>query len=317
MKTALIIGGTGQIGVYLAKHLIRKKYKVFISTRKINSNKKNKFKILNIIKKVSFLKLNLNKKKQIFKLINKIKPDQIYYLAAQSSISKSFKIPKETFKINFHGCKNVLEALKKNNFQGKFLNMASSDIFGNQKGFNSLKKKLIPLSPYGKAKLKSFNLTIKYRKKFKLKTYNAIIFNCESIFRHQNFVIPKVCLSAIKNFRGSKKKFEFGNINVVRDWGWAEEYSEGIYKILQKKPDDIVIASGKSFKLKDLIMYAYDFFNLDWKNYIIETDKFKRPKEIKETKVNIKGTKTKISWEAKIDGKKVILKLIKYYLKKN
>ena len=317
MKTALIIGGSGQIGVYLANHLIKKKYKVFISTRKINSNKKKKFQILNIYKKVNFLKLNLYKKKEIFKLINKIKPDEIYYLAAQSSISKSFKIPKKTFQVNFQGCKNVLETLKKNNFTGKFLNMASSEIFGNQKGFNSLAKKLTPISPYGKAKLKSFNLTKKYRKEFKLKTYNAIIFNCESIFRPKNFVIPKICLAAIKNFKGSMNKVEFGNINVVRDWGWAEEYCKGIYKIIQNKPDDIIIASGRSFKLKDLIIYAYNFFNLNWKNYIIEADKYKRPKEVKETKVIIKETKNKINWEAKIDGKKVVLKLINYYLKKS
>ena len=219
-------------------------------------------------------------------------------------------------KINFNACKNVLEVLKENNFSGRFLNMSSSEIFGNQKGINSLNKRLNPISPYGKAKLKSFNLTKKYRKKYKLKTYNAIISNCESIFRPKNFVIPKICLAAIKNFKGSKKKIEFGNINVVRDWGWAEEYSEGIYKIIHNEPDDIILASGKSFKLKDLIIFAYKFFNLDWKNYIIQTSRFKRPKEIKKIKISINTTKNKINWQTKIDGKKIIIKLIKYYLKK-
>ena len=149
--------------------------------------------------------------------------------------------------------------LKEINFSGKFLNIASSEIFGNQKGFKSLNKKLKPISPYGKAKLKSFNLTKNFRKVFGLKTYNGILFNCESILRPKKFVIPKICLSAIKAFKGYKRKIKFGDINVVRDWGWVEEYAEGIYKITQKKPDDIIIATGKSFKLRDLIKsFSFD-----------------------------------------------------------
>ncbi len=315
MKIALIIGGTGQIGVYLANHLLKKNYKVFISSRKITNYKKNKFKIINIYKKINFIKLNLYKKKEILDLIKKTKPNNIYYLAGQSSVDKSFKNPKETIMSNFNGCKNVLEVLKEIKFSGKFLNTASSEIFGNQKGFKSLNKKLKPVSPYGKAKLKSFNLTKSFRKKFKLKTYNAILFNCDSILRPKNFVIPKICLSAIKAFDGRKEKIKFGDLNVVRDWGWVEEYVEGIYKITQKKPDDIIIASGKYFKLKDLIKYAYKFFNLNWEDYIIQTSKLKRPEEIKEVKVKTKQTCYKIGWKAKTDGKKVILKLIKYYLK--
>ena len=316
MKIALIIGGTGQIGVYLANQLLKKKYKVFISSRKITNEKKNKFKIINIYKKINLLKLNLYKKKEVLELIKKIKPNSIFYLAGQSSVDKSFKKPKETIISNFYGCKNVLESLKEIKFSGKFLNIASSEIFGNQKGFKSLNKKLKPVSPYGKAKLKSFNLTKKFRKKFRLKTYNAIIFNCDSILRPKNFVIPKICLSAIRAFDGYKEKIKFGDLNIVRDWGWVEEYVVAIYKTTRKKPDDIIIASGKYFKLKNLIKYAYKFFNLNWEDYIIQTSKLKRPEEIKEVKVNTKQTHRKIGWKAKTDGKKVILKLIKYYLNK-
>ena len=316
MKTALIIGGTGQIGVYLANHLLKKKYKVFVSSRKINSEKKNKFKILKIYKKINFVNFNLYKKKEIFKIINKVKPNDIFYLAGQSSVDRSFKRPAETIKSNYEGCKNILEVLVEINFKGKFLNTASSEIFGNQKGFRSLNKKLKPVSPYGKAKLKSFKITRTFRKNFQLKTYNAIIFNCDSILRPKDFVIPKICLSAINASRGSVIKIKFGDVNIVRDWGWVEEYVVGIYRIIQKKPDDIILATGKYFKLKDLIKYAYGFFNLDWKNYIIETNELKRPKEIREVKVSTKQTKNKIKWVAKTDGEKSVLKLIKYYLKK-
>jgi GDPmannose 4,6-dehydratase len=316
LKVALIIGGTGQIGVYLANQLLKRKYKVFISSRKITNHKKNKFKIINIYKKVNFIKLNLYKKEEILKLIKKVKPETIYYLAGQSNVDKSFINPKETIDSNFYGCKNVLETLEEIKFSGKFLNVASSEIFGNQKGFKSLNKKLKPVSPYGKAKLKSFNLTRNFRKKFNLKTYNAILFNCDSILRPKNFVIPKICLSAIRAFRGYKEKVKFGDLSVVRDWGWVEEYVECIYKITQKKPDDIIIATGKYFKLKDLIQYAYAFFDLNWKDYIIQTNKLKRPQEMKEVKVNTKQTQNKIDWKAKTTGKEVILKLIKYYLNK-
>ena len=315
MKKSLIIGGTGQIGVYLANELLKQKYKVFISSRKITPNKKKKFKKINIYQKVSFVKLNLYKKKEILKLIKKINADNIFYLAGQSSVDKSFKKPKETIISNFNGCKNVLEILKETKFSGKFINIASSEIFGNQKGLKSLKKKLKPVSPYGKAKLKSFNLTKNFRKKFKLKTYNAILFNCDSILRPKNFVIPKICLSAIKAYNGYKRKIKFGDLSVVRDWGWVEEYVKGIYKTTQKKPDDIIIATGKYFKLEDLIRHAYNFFNLDWRDYVVETNKFKRPKEIRIVKVNTKQTFSKIGWKAKMDGKNVITKLTKYYLK--
>ena len=315
MKRALIIGGTGQIGVYLANELVKKKYKVFISSRKINNHKKNKFKIINIYQKVNFVRLNLYKKIEVQKLIKKINADSIFYLAGQSNVDKSFKKPKETITSNYNGCKNVLEILRETKFSGKFINIASSEIFGNQKGFKSLKKKLKPVSPYGKAKLKSFNLTRNFRKKFKLKTYNAIVFNCDSILRPKNFVIPKICLSAIKAHNGYKKKIKFGDLSVVRDWGWVEEYVEGIYKITLQKPDDIIIASGKYFRLKDLIRHAYNLFNLDWKNYIIETNKLKRPIEIRVVKVNTEQTFNKIGWKAKTDGKNVITKLTKYYLK--
>ena len=314
MKRALIIGGTGQIGVYLANELVKKKYKVFISSRKINNHKKNKFKIINIYQKVNFVRLNLYKRIEVQKLIKKINADSIFYLAGQSNVDKSFKKPKETITSNYNGCKNVLEILRETKFSGKFINIASSEIFGNQKGFKSLKKKLKPVSPYGKAKLKSFNLTRNFRKKFKLKAYNAILFNCDSILRPKNFVIPKICLSAIKTYNVYKKKIKFGDLSVVRDWGWAEEYVEGIYKITLQKPDDVIIATGKYFRLKDLIRHAYNLFNLDWKNYIIETNKLKRPIEIRVVKVNTEQTFNKIGWKAKTDGKNVITKLTKYYL---
>ena len=314
MKRALIIGGTGQIGVYLANELVKKKYKVFISSRKITTHKKNKFKIINIYQKVNFVRLNLYKKIEVLKLIKKINADSIFYLAGQSNVDKSFKKPKETIASNFNGCKNVLEILRETKFSGKFINIASSEIFGNQKGFKSLKKKLKPVSPYGKAKLKSFNLTKNFRKKFKLKAYNAILFNCDSILRPKNFVIPKICLAAIKAYNGYKKKIKFGDLSVVRDWGWVEEYVEGIYKITLQKPDDIIIATGKYFRLKDLIRHAYNLFNLDWRDYIFETNKLKRPKEIRVVKVSVKQTFNKIGWKAKTDGKSIITRLTKYYL---
>ena len=140
MKIALIIGGTGQIGVYLANYLLKKNYKVFISTRKITNHKKNKFKIINIHKKINFVKLNLYKRKESLDLIKKIKPNSIYYLAGQSSVDKSFKNPKETIMSNFYGCKNVLEVLKEIKFSGKFLTKYTKQFLRFTTGLGVFKK---------------------------------------------------------------------------------------------------------------------------------------------------------------------------------
>ena len=235
VNKVLIIGGSGQIGFYLTKFLI-KKNEIYISTRNKNSKKIKKLK--NIFIKAKIINLNILNKKNIIYNIKKINPNYIFYLAGQSSVEYSFKKKRETLLSNYLGCKNVLDAIIKLNIDVKFFNASSSEIYGNIKKMINIHSKKEPVSPYGKAKLQSFNLIQDYRKKYNLKLYNGVIFNCESNDRPKNYVFPKICMSALiakkKIEKGEIKKFDFGNVNIKRDWGWCEEYVNLIWQNIKK-----------------------------------------------------------------------------------
>jgi GDPmannose 4,6-dehydratase len=321
-KTVLIIGGTGQLGFYLTNYLSKKKLKLYISTRNLHSSRVFFFK-KNFKNKISFIKINVFKEKKIYNILKRIEPDYIFFLSGQSSVFRSFKKKKETLKSNFINCKIVLDAIIRSGIKVKFFNACSSEIFGNTKKkiqINSIKK---PVSPYGQAKLKSFNLVKKYRKIYKLELYNGIIFNCESILRPKHFVIPKICLAAIAANDNEKKNsnqkiyFRFGNIDIKRDWGWCDEYIKKIWKLIHTHNYDFIIATGKTYSLKKLLSVAFSFFNLNWKNYVVSRKKFFRKREINSSAVNFTNLKKYLEIPPKIDGPKIILKMIKYYKKKH
>ena len=311
----LIVGGSGQIGFYLTKYLLNKKnIEIYVSTRNKNSLKFKRF-IKLIPKKVNYIKLNINNKNDIAYNLKKIKPNYIFFLAGQSSVYKSFYKKKETFISNYQACKNFIELIIKNKLNLKFFNASSTEIFGNKKKKLELSSNKKPVSPYGCSKLKSFNLVLNYRKRFKLKVYNGILSNCESLLRSKNFILPKICICAVKAKNNIKKgkiiKFKFGNINIKRDWGWAEEYVKIIWEHMKKKEHDFFIATCKSFALKKLFNIAFSKFGLDWKKHIIIDKKLFRKKEINSVEVSQKYRSKKI----KTDGKKIIIKLLKHYKK--
>jgi GDPmannose 4,6-dehydratase len=310
----LIIGGSGQFGYYFCKIFLKKDYKIYLTTRNIKNTKLKK--IRNLSKKISIFKLNVLNPKQVRRSLLSIQPNYILYLAGQSSPAKSFILKKETLSSNFLGCKNFLKLIKKFNLKTKFFYASSSEIFGNinrKVNIYTIKK---PVSPYGVSKLKAFNLVKKYREKFYLPFYNGIIFNTESPLRPKNFLIPKICLSAIKA-KISKKKilFKFGNINVKRDWGWCEEYVLIIWKILQKEPKDFMIATGKTYSVKFLLNIAFSYFNLNWRDYVIVDKSLFREREINCVAANIYHLKNIIKFLPKINGIDIIKKLLLFYQK--
>lgn len=320
MNKIFIIGGTGQFGFYLSKLLLKYNNKIYITSRNIHSDRIKFFK-KNFKNKVSYIELDIYNKKKIYSYLKKIKPDYIFYLAGQSSVFRSFKEEKETFKSNFDGCKNVLDILIRLNIDTKFFNASSSEMFGNIKDKIAIHSKKKPVSPYGKAKLKAYNLVKKYRKKFNLKLYNGIIFNCESHIRPNDFVIPKICLSAIQakvaTTQNKRIFFKFGNLNIKRDFGWCEEYVKHIWRYMHSKNYDFIIATGKSYSLKKLLNEAFKFFKLDWKKYVIENKNFYRKKEIISVEANSKYLKSEYKNIPKINGIQIVKKLIRYYLKNN
>jgi GDPmannose 4,6-dehydratase len=316
-KTALIVGGTGQFGFYIAKLLLQKRYKVYISTRSFKNHKLNKFRSLKT--KINFIKINILKNSDIKNKILRISPYYIFYLAGQSSVFNSFYKKKETLDSNFLGCKKFLDAIFQLKLDVKFFNASSSEIFGNVAKKIKINSRKNPISPYADAKLKSFKIVKKYRKIYNLKVYNGVIFNCESYLRPDNFIVPKICHSAIQSkklFNIKKKKIiKFGNINVYRDWGWCEEYASIIWKYLQKSPQDFIVATGKTFSVKKLLHEAFSFFKLNWKDYVIIDKSLFRKKEIYSSKANINQLKKDINYVPSINGINIVRKIIKYYLK--
>ena len=312
-KNILIIGGTGQYGMTLSQMLSKKKYKVFATSRYIK-----KVNYLNLkYPKIKYLKLNVINKNEIKKILKKTNPSIIFYFAGQSSPQKSFKKKSETLKSNFEGCKNILEIIYKANIKLKFLNAASSEMYGNIKNKIDLNTPKKPLNPYGIAKKKSFNLLKKYREKFNMQNYNAIIFNTESFYRNEN-ILAKVCIGAIKAFK-FEKKLTLENINFSREWNWCEEQCELLMKFIKKKPQDFILSNGKSYSIKKMLYYAFHFFNLNYKDYLNLRLKKLKNIDVNSKKSNYKKylNKNKINFKSKIFGKKLIYKMINFYLKKN
>lgn len=307
---AIIVGGTGQFGILLAKKLLKKNFKVIITTRLVKNAKK---KIKD--KKLYIKKLDILKKKEIKKLLQKNKPKIIFYTAGQSSPGKSFKNKRETYLSNYVGCRNFLEVIKKFKIDSKFINFSSCEIYGNYKGkisVNTIKK---PISPYGLAKLKAHNETKYYRDNFYLKSYNAIIFNTESILRPKNYLVPKICLAAI---RAKKKniKTEFGNLNISREWNWCEEQCKYLLMFVNKKPQDFILSNGRSYSAINLMKFAFEYFGLNFKKYISVNKKFIREKDSKLKKSNYLQClrRNNIKRKDKFFGKKIIYRLIKHYI---
>ena len=310
-KKVIIIGGTGQYGITLSQILIKNNFKLFITSRsskKIQDLKK-------IYHKVEFIKLSIYNKKQIEILLNRIKPSVLFYFAGQSSPKKSFKYKTETLKSNYTGCKIFLDIIYKNNYKIKFFNATSSEMYGHIHNKIDLKTPKKPLNPYGVAKKKSFNLVKKYRELYGMSNYNAIMFNTDSILRNRDFLISKICIGAIKAFR-NKKKLTVNNIIVSREWNWCEEQCTLLFKFLSKKPQDFILSNGKSYTVRQMLIFAYQYFNLDFKKFV--NVKFKKLKkdEVKEKRSNYRKyfRKNKINFKSKIFGKKLIFKMIKFYL---
>ena len=191
-------------------------------------------------------------------------------------------------------------------------------MYGHIKGkinFDTIKK---PVNPYGYAKAFAFDLTKKYRNKYNLSSYNAIIFNTESIHRKKNHLIPKICIAALKA-KNLKKITTFGNLNISREWNWADEQMKCLIKFINKAPQDFILSNGKNFKAKDMLKYAFEYFSLDYKKFIRVDKKFYRKNDVKNKKSNyLKCLKrNKLKRKDKYYGKTLIIKLINYYQKQH
>ena len=306
-KIAIITGIRGQDGTYLSKLLLKKNYKVIGI-----SNPKNKSKIK--LNKVNVKSIDLNNFKKISELIRKTKPNEIYHLAAQSFIN--YKFEDEFFKLNpnINGTHYILSSIKKYSPETKFYFAASSEIFGDAKNYpQNEKSEFNPRSAYGISKVAGFHLTKNYREAYNLFSCSGILYNHESPLRNENFVSRKITSSIARIISKKQKYLTLGSINSKRDWGYAEDYVEAMWKMLQqKKPQDFVIGTGKIHSVKDFLKIAFDYVGLDYKKYVKFDKKFMRPKDNIILNADFKKAKKILNWSPKTNFKQLVYKMVDF-----
>lgn len=264
-KIALIIGGLGQDGSYIADLLLKKNYKIVCISSQISNKKKWRHKFLKIEKKIIYKKINILNSKKLSKLFNLFTFDEVYNFAAQSLVEKSFALGKKTILTNCYGLYNLLENIKDKNI--KFYHSSSSEIFGDtRKKFVSLKSNTNPTSIYAASKIFGQNLLDVYKKKYNINACYGILFNHESPLRDKNFVSKKICKSIVEIFNKKRKYLNIGNIYIKRDWGFSKEYMNIVWKNMQKKKlNNFLLGTGKLYTIKYFIEKCFEHYNIHLK----------------------------------------------------
>jgi len=311
-KRALICGISGQDGALLSKFLLDKNYIVFGTSRDINANNFTNLVHLNIKNNVILLNMSPEDFKSVFVTIKESNPDEVYFLAGQTSVGLSFELPMETLNSISIGTLNILEACKMINKNIKIYNAGSSEIFGNTKIDNPATEKsnFNPRSPYAISKAASTWLVSNYREAYGIFACTGILFNHESIYRPERFVTQKIIKTAKNISQGSKEKLKLGRLDIIRDWGFAEEYVEAMWLMLQlNHPEDFLIATGFSYSLLDFVKIAFEQYNLNWSNFVVSDPSLYRPTDILSSYANPINAKIKLGWEAKTQLKSLIKKM--------
>lgn len=325
-KRALITGIGGQDGSYLTEHLLSKNYEVFGLLPRRSSPELQTNRIDHLLERINLSYGDVMDLSNLNHALKQIKPHEIYHLAAQSHVGVSFLSPTLTTEIDYLGTLNMLEALRLNCKNSKFYNASSSEMFGNMGKRNKLNEKSImnPASPYAIAKLASYHITKIYRESYKIFAVNGILFNHESERRGLNFVTAKIVHGALSIKYNLKKKLELGNLDAARDWGYAGDYVKAMWLMLQqKKPIDLVIATGETKTVRDVCKYVFKKVGLkDYKKYIVTKKKFLRPNELHHLNGDSKLAKKKIGWKPTITFENLLDDMIsnieaKMFSKKN
>jgi GDPmannose 4,6-dehydratase len=318
-KKALIIGISGQDGAYLSRLLLEKKYEVYGTSRDIGDKNFEGIRSIGVEDEVKKIKMMPSNFKDVYSTISKVLPDEIYNLSGQSSVSLSFQKPLEAFLSISVTTSNILEAIRIIDRDIKFYNAGSGEVFGNTYGHPANEETPFnPISPYGLAKAQSTMQVKLYRETFRIYACTGILFNHESPLRPEHYVTQKIIKAACRIGQGSNEKLLLGNINISRDWGYAPEYVEAMWRILQqKKPQDIIIATGRSVSLEYLINTAFNFFNLNWKDHVLTEDSLIRKAEILTGLADPSKAKEVLGWKASYSIENVVENMIQESLKSN
>lgn len=300
-KRALVIGVSGQDGSLLARFLLNKGYEVWGTSRDVKTQNFNNHIKLNTSDQIKILEWSTQDLASLVNIISMTSPDEIYNLSGQTSVGMSFTNPVEAFNSIVLTTHYLLEAVRKSNQPIRLFNAASSECFGNTFSPVTESSPLNPFSPYGVAKASAFLNVANYRNIYDLFCLSGILFNHDSPLRPNHFVLKKVTQTAKRIALGSDEKLELGDISIIRDWGWAPDYVEGMWLMLQQdEPKDYILASGKSHSLAHLVETTFSLLNLDWQDHVTINHSFKRPMEILESRANPSLAENNLGWKAKL-----------------
>jgi GDPmannose 4,6-dehydratase len=307
MKKALICGISGQDGAYLARFLLDKGYAVHGTSRDAQVSTFRNLEILGIRDRVMLHSMALNDFRSVLQVINKVKPDEIYNLAGQTSVGLSFEQPVETMESITFGTLNLLEVIRFIDSPIKFYNAGSSECFGNTGDRTADETTAFsPRSPYAVAKAAAHWQVASYREAYNLFACSGILFNHESPLRPKRFVTQKVVTTAVEISKGKTEKLQLGDLSIRRDWGWAPEYVEAMYLMLQApQPEDYVIATGETHSLKDFVAEVFSYVGLDWMAHVEIDKSLFRPSELAVNRGSPQKAYEKLGWRAQHKMKEV------------
>jgi GDPmannose 4,6-dehydratase len=305
-KKALITGITGQDGSYLAELLLAKGYEVYGIIRRSSSFNTGRIDEIyqdphELDVRLKLLYGDLNDASSLGRILREVRPDEIYNLGAQSHVRVSFDVPEYTGEVTGLGTVRLLESIRESGISPRFYQASSSELFGSSPAPQSETTVFHPRSPYGVAKLYSYWITVNYRESYNMYACNGILFNHESPRRGETFVSRKITRAVARIKRGLQDKLFLGNLDAKRDWGFAGDYVEAMWLMLQQdRPDDFVIATGECHTVRQFLDEAFGHVELDWKKYVEIDPRYFRPAEVDELRGDMTKAKTLLRWEPKV-----------------
>jgi len=312
MRRALITGITGQDGSYLAEFLLKKGYEVHGLIRRASTFNTERIDHLYIDSHDPKAKIflhygDLSDSGQLTNLIYNIQPEEIYHLGAQSHVKVSFDMPEFTGDVTGLGATRLLEGIRRSGIKTKFYQASSSEMFGSSPPPQNENTPFRPRSPYAAAKVYAFWMVANYREAYKIFASNGILFNHESPRRGETFVTRKITRSLARIKLGLERKLYLGNLNAKRDWGFAGDYVEAMWLMLQQDgPDDYVIATGESHSVKEFLEEAFKYKGLDWREYVEIDSRYFRPTEVDSLLGDASKARKKLLWEPKVKFKELV-----------
>ena len=297
---ALICGANGQDGSYLAKLLLAKGYEVWGTSRDVQTSSLSNLKALGVEPQVHLVSMAPNDFRSVLNAFDRSDPDEVYYLCAQSSVGLSFEQPAETLDSIVMGVLNLLEVIRLRKKSVRFYHASSSECFGDTGELPADESfPFRPRSPYAVAKASAHWLVSNYRESYGLFACNGILFNHESPLRPERFVTRKIIQFARRIGEGSGERLKLGRLDICRDWGWAPEYVDVMWRMLQvEQPDDYVVATGESHTLEDFVAQAFAQYGLDWQDHVEVSPELFRPTDLQCSLGNPGRVKERLEWQA-------------------